>query len=63
MFTGNLVMAKRKQKQHLRLKTEKIRGSQERVFREHKLSNKNKKLLGGAGLFLSLNSTESIDLR
>lgn len=28
-------------------KTEKIRGSQERVFREYKLLNNNKKLLGG----------------
>lgn len=50
------------ERQHLSLKTEKIWSSQGRVFREYKLLN-NKKLLGIQVLFLSLNFTESMDLR
>lgn len=36
-------VANRKQRKHLNLKTEKIRASEERVFREYNLSNNNKK--------------------
>ena len=41
----------------------KQRKSEARTFREYKLLNNNKELLGIQVLFLSLNSTESMDLR
>lgn len=51
------------EEQYLSLNTEKIRRSQERVFREYQLLNNNKKLLGTQVLFLSVNSAKSMDLR